>query len=204
MRTRSSPGGFAFLARSGLLAGLLAILAAGLITGLLGLSLLAPAATHAAEIEFRLKTPSLRIGIGKADPQTRPDRSHPRRDRPASHRRHRPRRQVLYVPYRVRETSRPAVPTDPAPTLPDRPVAETEAPAPPSPRAAAGIYQARGRVQHVFAVGDALPPTLPHVTQHAGRYDLPPPPPNEIYARVRAQVLRITATTRVVTADVTP
>ena len=47
-------------------------------------------------------------------------------------------------------------------------------------------------------VGEALPPNLPHVTLDWRQFDLPEPPPGQIYARVKRDVLLITATGRIV------
>jgi Ni/Co efflux regulator RcnB len=52
--------------------------------------------------------------------------------------------------------------------------------------------------QPAYKIGEALPSDLPHVTLDWRQFDLPEPPAGQIYARVKRDVLLITATGRIV------
>lgn len=129
-----------------------------------------------------------------------------RRDRRYDSRRH------DYPRYEYR---RPIYVLDPAPTpaveprsveKPAAEVPEVTAPvkvAAPDPRGAASRHRARGvRTGRTWSVGEFLPPSVPHVKLDARRYDLPPEPDGQIYARVRGDLLLIDAVTRRVEAIV--
>lgn len=93
-------------------------------------------------------------------------------------------------------------PAPPPPGLPPQPP-KTEVPvepaAAPDPRGPHRL-PARGATSTTapYAVGEALPADLPHVTLDWRHYDLPEPPVGRIYARVGRDVLLITADDRVV------
>ena len=90
---------------------------------------------------------------------------------------------------------------NPVPT-PAPPVVATpaEPSPPPDPRGPLRRIPARGVAPGAapFIVGEALPPSLPHVTLDWRHFDLPEPPPGRLYARVGRDVLLITAAGRIV------
>ena len=92
----------------------------------------------------------------------------------------------------------PALPPPP----PEPPVVEApaEPPPPPDPRGPLRLTQARGMppAEPPYAVGEALPADLPHVTLDWRQYELPEPPAGRLYARIGRDVLLITEVDRVV------
>ena len=90
-------------------------------------------------------------------------------------------------------------PSPPPPSLPPEPPVVEEPAAAPDPRGPRRV-PARGAapVEPPYAVGEALPANLPHVTLDWRLYDLPEPPVGRVYARVGRDVLLITADERVV------
>ena len=91
----------------------------------------------------------------------------------------------------------------PAPTLPPEPPvveAPAEPPPPPDPRGPLRLTAARGvaPAEPLYALGEPLPPDLPHVTLDWRQYDLPEPPAGRLYARIGRDVLLITEVDRVV------
>ena len=113
----------------------------------------------------------------------------------------RPHRPLLIVPIRERtrvEPETPPVEPQPKPTPPAKPAA-FEAKAAPDPLGHARIVRARGVTERVdFAIGSVLPQDVPHVTLDARRFDLPPPPAGQIYARIRDQVYLIDPDSRLI------
>ena len=79
-------------------------------------------------------------------------------------------------------------------------VTPVEPPPPPDPHGPLRRTLARGVEPGPvpYSLGEALPPSLPHVTLDWRRFELPEPPPGRLYARVGRAVLLITATGRVV------
>ena len=97
-------------------------------------------------------------------------------------------------------------PPPPEPVAPPAPPPEPEVePEPLDPAGAMRLVAARGSglIDRPWTVGEPLPAGLPHVTLDPRHYDLPAPPPGQIYARVRHDVLLIDPMSRVVHAEVT-
>lgn len=92
----------------------------------------------------------------------------------------------------------PALP--PPPPEPQVVEAPVEPPPPPDPRGPLRLTSARGvsPAEPPYAVGEALPADLPHVTLDWRQYDLPEPPAGRLYARIGRDVLLITEVDRVV------
>ena len=150
----------------------------------------------------------LQIGDGPAvrERQTRRERRRLRRERRQERRQDR--RRVIIVPERSFTTRRTEPAPPPAPPVdvktdtgavskvPPRPAP------PPDPAGNARIIRARGVAARGagLSVGRPVPLGVPHVTLDHRRYDLPPPPPGQIYARVRASVVLIDPVTRMVHA----
>lgn len=101
--------------------------------------------------------------------------------------------------YGRRDRDRAPVRPDPVPAPPVA-VAPVEPPPPPDPHGPLRRMPARGVVPGPapYSLGEALPPSLPHVTLDWRKFELPEPPPGRLYARVGRDVLLITATGRVV------
>lgn len=125
--------------------------------------------------------------------------------------RERRRKRPLVIVYRDREAKPDTTPQPqprhlpPRTALPVEPaLKEPEQSTPLDPGGKARLALARGLQRTRYAIGDQLPGDVPHVTLDAARFDLPRPPDGEIYARVRNQVLRITAADRRVMATLTP
>lgn len=131
-----------------------------------------------------------------------------RRERRGRHARHR----SFDYPYYLRndrsyrdERAEPAPP--PADVAPTPPVAVTpvEPPPPPDPRGPVRLLARGGAPTAVpYNVGEPLPPGLPHVTLDWRQFELPEPPPGQLYARVGRDVLLITAAGRIVESVVPP
>jgi hypothetical protein len=105
--------------------------------------------------------------------------------------------------YRDDEVERVPAPVVVAPPAPV--VAPPVATPPPDPRGPLRL-PARGAtpVPPPFTVGQPLPSDLPHVTLDWQQYDLPEPPPGQLYARVGGNVLLISADDRIVESIVSP
>jgi Nickel/cobalt transporter regulator len=110
--------------------------------------------------------------------------------------------------YGRRNDDRPRYRDPPPPAAPPPPVvaAPVEPPPPPDPRGPLRSSPARGILPAgpAYTIGEALPRGLPHVTLDWRQFDLAEPPPGQIYARVKSDVLLITATGRVVKSVVPP
>ena len=110
-----------------------------------------------------------------------------------------------YRTYREEYVERPPERVEP-PAIPAPPVAVAPVePPPPDPRGPVRLT-ARGAAPNAvqYNVGEALPSSLPHVTLDWRKYELPEPPPGQIYARVGRDVLLITAVGRIVESVVPP
>jgi hypothetical protein len=108
-----------------------------------------------------------------------------------------------YRGYRVEREPVPApVPVEVAPPPP----IAVAPPPPPDPWGPLRRTPARGiaPIAVPYSLGEALPPDLPHVTLNWRQFDLPEPPPGQLYARVGHDVLLITATGRIVESVVPP
>jgi Ni/Co efflux regulator RcnB len=77
---------------------------------------------------------------------------------------------------------------------------------PPDPSGPLRLSPARGMAAAAptYNVGEALPPTLPHVTLDWRQFNLPEPPPGRLYARVGRDVLLITSSGRIVESVLPP
>jgi Ni/Co efflux regulator RcnB len=107
--------------------------------------------------------------------------------------------------YRRRVREPVAVEPPPAP-VPPVVAAPAEPPPPPDPHGPLRLTLARGiaPAEAPYRIGEALPPGLPHVTLAWRQFDLPEPPPGQLYARVGRDVLLITATGRIVESVLPP
>jgi len=78
--------------------------------------------------------------------------------------------------------------------------------APAEPRGPLRLRPARGvaPAETAYSLGEALPPNLPHVTLNWQQFDLPEPPPGQLYVRIGNDVLLITAAGRIVESVVPP
>jgi Ni/Co efflux regulator RcnB len=105
--------------------------------------------------------------------------------------------------HRAREPVAVGPPPAPVPPVVAAPV---EPPPPPDPRGPLRLTSARGIVpaEAPYIIGEALPTGLPHVTLAWRQFDLPEPPPGQLYARVGRDVLLITATGRIVESVLPP
>lgn len=125
------------------------------------------------------------------------------------HPHHSPKPYPYYVPpyyrsYREDIVERTPVAPPAAPTVPVV-AAPAEPPLPPDPRGPVRLMARGGAIASApYNVGEALPSNLPHVTLDWRHYDLPEPPPGQVYARVGRDVLLITATSRIVESVVPP
>ncbi|MDT8345724.1 MAG: RcnB family protein [Thermohalobaculum sp.] len=171
----------------GVAAGALALLVAG--TALAGIVGLRPGGVGGLG-------PSAPQSLSPAPDRTRPERPH--RPRP------RHRREVLVVPFfhgdrRTRVERETVLVPVPAPT----PEPEAAPPPPPDPHGAIRRLPARGAAPAtaVPAAGAAIAPDVPLVILDWRVHALPEPPPGEIWVRLRGEVLRIDATSRVVRAN---
>ena len=117
------------------------------------------------------------------------------------------RKRIFLVPVRERTRFEPEprpVEPQPKPQKPAKPAIVVDK-TPPDPSGHSRIIRARGAASRPeIAIGTVLPSNLPHVTLDPVRYDLPPVPPGQIYARVRGQVLLIDAVTRLVHDRIVP
>ncbi len=107
--------------------------------------------------------------------------------------------------HRHREREPAPVEVRPVP-VPPVAAAPVEPSPPPDPRGPLRRTPARGIVpaEAPYRLGEALPPGLPHVTLAWRQFDLPEPPPGQLYARVGRDVLLITAAGRVVESVLPP
>ncbi|MBK0398596.1 RcnB family protein [Limibaculum sp. M0105] len=131
---------------------------------------------------------------GKPRPPWRPDH----RPRPP----HRYRPHGLFFPFFVeRDRSEPETVYVPVP-FPEPPPPEVTPPEPLDPRGSIRRLPARGASapDATPAVGAAIAPGVPLVILDWRLHDLPEPPAGEQWVRLRREVLRIDATTRVVRA----
>ncbi len=106
-----------------------------------------------------------------------------------------------------RRRAREPVHIEPSPApVPPVVAAPAEPPPPPDPHGPLRLTLARGiaPAEAPYRIGEALPPGLPHVTLAWRQFDLPEPPPGQLYARVGRDVLLITATGRVVESVLPP
>ncbi len=149
-----------------------------------------------------------RVAVGKGYGTDRGARHKYRKYKYNRH--YRPRRwryRGIYL-YGRRYDDRPRYREPPPPAAPPPPVvaAPVEPPPPPDPRGPLRLNPARGVLPAgpAYEVGEALPIDLPHVTLDWRQFDLAEPPPGQIYARVKSDVLLITATGRVVQSVVPP
>ncbi len=187
-----------------------------IVTLALGLALAAPAAA-----ESRLST---RIGSVSSDVATLrgggaawlerrvKQRTERRTERRVKRRAERRRHHGLFLfgrhfhgHYRRRVREPVAVEPPPAP-VPPVVAAPAEPPPPPDPHGPLRLTLARGiaPAEAPYRLGEALPPGLPHVTLAWRQFDLPEPPPGQLYARVGRDVLLITATGRIVESVLPP
>ena len=190
-----------------------------IVTLALGLALAAPAA---AEFRFSARIGSVSGDVAmlrgggaawlerraKQRTEQRTERRTERRvKRRAERRRHR--RLFLFGRhfYGHRRRAREPVAVEPPPA-PAPPVvaAPAEPPPPPDPHGPLRLTPARGiaPAEAPYRLGEALPPGLPHVTLAWRQFDLPEPPPGQLYARVGRDVLLITATGRIVESVLPP
>ena len=148
-------------------------------------------------------------GVGAAWVKHRPERRsvrrHERRFERRFERRHERQRRHggFLLPFYLRDYDRyPSRRSAPVKPVPPPPVvaAPAEPPPPSDPHGPLRLIPARGvaPVAAPYNVGEALPPGLPHVTLDWRHFDLPEPPPGQLYARVGRDVLLITAFGRIV------
>lgn len=136
--------------------------------------------------------------------------AHGKHERRRKHRRHESAPSHYSYPYFYSRRDRGYyVEREPAPApvevAPPPPVVVAPPP-PPDPRGPLRRTPARGiaPIAVPYILGEALPPGLPHVTLNWRQFDLPEPPPRQLYARVGHDVLLITATGRIVESVVPP
>lgn len=126
-------------------------------------------------------------------PRPRPPRPHPGHPRP-----------IPFVPFFFYGDDRrdPETIIVPVPLPGPAPEPEAAPPPPPDPQGPVRRLPARGREDAAAtpAVGAAINPDVPLVILDWRTHALPEPPPGEVWVRLRREVLRIDATTRVVRA----